>query len=203
MPADPTSLREIFSGKYEDAESDWVGNSGPGSDPYYNLPYRAFLEGFLRLNHIGSVVDIGCGDWQFSRFVDFGQATYLGLDVVASVVDRNEARFGGGRVRFAMMPDDHDALPPADLLIIKDVLQHLPNDDILAFRDRVLPRYRFCLLTNSYRKLDVPVNVDIPLGAFRCLDLRAPPFDFEGAYVLQFATAVWEELRTLLYVPPR
>ncbi len=194
-------LSRIFTDKYESPDSDWVGNSGPGSDPFYNLAYRSFLESFLRLNHIGSIVDIGCGDWQFSRFINFNGAKYLGLDIVDTLVKRNQKLFGSEDTRFANMPAEFDAIPSAHLLIMKDVLQHLPNAEIIRMREFLFPRFQFCLLTNSFRKLDVPTNVDIEYGAFRCLDLRGPPYDINGAYVLQFSTAVWEELRTMLYMP--
>src|SRR6478735_6812488 len=60
----------------------WHGGSGPGSLPSVNRPYVRFLHGFLRANQIQTVVDLGCGDWQFSRRIDWGGARYLGLDVV-------------------------------------------------------------------------------------------------------------------------
>ena len=201
MPIDIQHLTSIFTDKYEAPDSDWVGNSGPGSDPFYNLAYRSFLESFLRLNHIGSVDDIGCGGWQFTRFIDFNGASYLGLDLVGSLIAQNEKTFGSENIRFSVMPAEYEAIPSAHLLVMKDVLQHLPDAEIIRLRDQLFPRFQFCLLTNSYRKLDVQTNVDIEYGAFRCLDLRASPYKMNGAYVLQFSTAVWEELRTMLYMP--
>ena len=96
------------------------------------------------------------------------------------------------------MPIDKAQTPAAALLIIKDVLQHQDNACILDFYRQVIPRYRMCLITNSYRKVDTPMNVDTCTGGFRCLDLREAPYFWRGAYVLQFTTGVWEEVRTLL-----
>jgi hypothetical protein len=81
---------------------------------------------------------------------------------------------------------------------MKDVLQHLPNREILRHRDELFPRYRRCLISNSYRKLNTPLNGDIAYGDFRCLDLNAPPYAFEGDYVLEFSSPIWEEIRVLL-----
>ena len=195
------TLGQLFSAKYDDPGSDWGGGvSGPGSNPYYNLPYRCFLEAFLVNNHIESLVDIGCGDWQFSQYVRYAGLSYVGLDIVDSVVQRNNAMFGKPNVRFELMPEDKADTPGADLLVMKDVLQHLDDAEIMDFYRRVVPKYRYCLITNSYRKLDTPTNVDTASGGFRCLDLRAAPYDWKGGYVLQFTTAVWEEIRTLLVV---
>ena len=64
----------------------WHGGSGPGSFPEVNRPYVRFLQSFLLQNQIRSVVDLGCGDWQFSRGIDWGSTRYLGLDVVPHVL---------------------------------------------------------------------------------------------------------------------
>ena len=100
------------------------------------------------------------------------------------------------------MPDDRATTPPADLLIIKDVLQHQDDAGIMDFYRKVIPRYQFCLITNSYRKIDTPTNVDTGTGGFRCLDLKAEPYFWRGSYVLQFTTGVCEEVRTLLILNP-
>jgi len=39
-------------------------------------PYRTSLEDFIRANGVRSVLDYGCGDWQFSRLIDWQQAFY-------------------------------------------------------------------------------------------------------------------------------
>lgn len=189
---------DIFSRLYVDPLAGWGGHSGGGSDATAVIDYRSFLERFVRMNAIGSVVDIGCGDWQFSRFIDWGGARYHGFDVVEPVIARNRAAHARDGVAFDVMPSDLGDLPDADLLIMKDVLQHLPDADIMRFRDRLFGRYRTCLLTNSYRKVDTATNVDIETGGFRCLDLTAPPYSIDGVYVLEFGSALWERLRTLL-----
>lgn len=195
------TTKNAFEAIYE--SSSWGAGSGPGSYPYFTIEYRAFLQRFISLNSIRSVVDIGCGDWQFSRFVDFGGANYLGLDVVGSLIERNRAVFGGPTTQFAVMPDDVDAVPSGDLLIIKDVLQHLPDADIFAILNRVAPRFRFALLTNSYEKIDTAQNYDISgHGDFRCIDLTATPYNVEGAYVFEYWGLPWERIRTLLVQSP-
>jgi SAM-dependent methyltransferase len=195
------SAIEPFRRHYEDDGSDWGNSSGAGSDAYYTIPYRAFLERFIRMNGIRSIVDIGCGDWMFSRFINFDHLSYRGYDVVESVVDRNRARFASSNVQFDLMPDDLSQVPSADLLVMKDVLQHLPDREIVRHRTELFDRFPRCLLTNSYRKIDTRRNVDILHGEFRCLDLNAAPYEFGGTYLLELSTPLWEELRTLLYVP--
>ena len=193
-----SKIAAAFSSKYASKDSDWDGHSGAGSDPRWTLAYRGLLETFVEMNGVRSIVDVGCGDWQFSRFLNLDGVDYLGLDVVDAVVARNTARFARPGVRFELMPAELSRVPSADLLIVKDVLQHLPNADILRFRDELFPRYASCLVTNSYEKMHAELNTDVAPGEFRCLDLRAPPYEVKGRYVLEFFTPLWERVRTLL-----
>ena len=201
MASNSNELRRIFDEKYVSATSDWGGEgSGPGSEPFYNIQYRAFLENFLVQNNITYVDDIGCGDWSFSRYVRFHGITYRGFDIAPSIISRNAACFAAPNITFEVMPENKWDVPGADLLIMKDVLQHLEDDEIFEFHERVFPKYAYCLITNSFKKLNEPKNVNIGNGGFRCLDLQKPPYNFRGAHVLQFNTGVWEEVRTLLIV---
>ena len=193
------SYAEPFQKFYDGSDSQWGNSSGPGSDSFHTTDYRALITKFIRLNSISSIVDIGCGDWQFSRFIDMGGANYVGLDVVRSVVERNRIKYESANVNFGLMPDRLDNIPQADLLIMKDVLQHLPNSMIFEFQKSVFAKFKHCLLTNSFKKLDTTCNIDIPAGEFRCLDLLASPFNFRGTYILEFGSSVWEHIRVLHY----
>lgn len=95
-PQAPSPIAEagdVFRKKYEDDASDWGKNSGPGSHPYHTIDYVAFLSKFIHMNNIRSIVDIGCGDWQFSQNINFQGTKYLGLDIVSSVIERNKALY--------------------------------------------------------------------------------------------------------------
>jgi SAM-dependent methyltransferase len=191
--------REAFRIHYETNKSRWGKNSGAGSNPYYTIPYRNFLEAFIWMNRIESIVDVGCGDWQFSRFLNLGSVNYLGLDVVPSIIAKNQSDFAAENINFQVMPQDLSTIPQGDLLIMKDVLQHLPNAAIFEFKEKLFPKFKFVLLTNSFSKLNTQLNVDIKPGEFRCLDLSAAPYSFRGSYVLEFSSPLWERIRTFIY----
>lgn len=71
--------------------------------------------------------------------------------------------------------------------------------DVFDFIKVVFPKFKFCLISNSFTKLDTPVNTDIVTGDFRSLDISAAPFFLSGCYVLEFPSAHWERIRTFLY----
>lgn len=179
-------MRERFTRIY--ATDEWNGGSGEGSFPVHTRGYVRFLERFIRHNKIRSVLDFGCGDWQFSRSVDWQGARYTGVDIVPPVIERNRAAFQREGVAFALYTGNADELPEADLLIAKDVLQHWSNDTIAAFLP-VIRRYRFALLTNCVNPAGKTVNIDIEDGAFRPLDLREPPFGLDAEAVYTFTNS--------------
>jgi SAM-dependent methyltransferase len=176
-------MTESFSAVY--ARDDWQGGSGRGSTPENTVEYRALIERLLQAHDIKRVVDLGCGDWQFSRLINWGNVDYLGIDTVPAVIEANRQRFGPP-CRFECRDVSRDPLPPGDLLILKDVLQHWPSDTIRAFLPR-LEEYRFVLVTNC--AFDSPLlNSDIAMTGFRPLDLRQAPFFFEAEEVLRYRT---------------
>ena len=163
----------------------WEGGSGIGSFPQATIPYRMFLETFIMEKEIGAVVDFGCGDWQFSRFIPWGGVAYTGYDVAQSVIERNRARYAAGNVRFEFTPADLTELADADLLICKDVLQHLPNSQVFEFLDAVKDKYRYLLITNCTKPYGA-LNTDIEPGGFRPLDIRFPPFNIDAELALTY-----------------
>lgn len=161
----------------------WGYGSGHGSTPQATKPYRAYLEGFIAANAVGSIIDVGCGDWQSSRLIDWQGADYLGVDVVPELVARNQREFGGPGVRFEVAPENLADLAGADLLITKDVLQHVPNTKVMELI-AALPRFKYALLINDSAGSEP--NGEIEPGGWRALDLRLPPFNVSGVVAYRF-----------------
>jgi SAM-dependent methyltransferase len=126
--------------------------SGGGSTPKITIEYREFLENFLIENKIKSVYDFGCGDWSFSKLINWSNAKYTGVDVVKSVIDSNNANneYSSENIKFSYLKDTEKFYrAKGDLLIIKDVLQHWTNEEITSFLDAVVNNFKFILITNS------------------------------------------------------
>jgi SAM-dependent methyltransferase len=155
---------------------------GGGASPEYTEKYRRFLHDFIKKYKIKSVLDCGCGDWSFSRLIDWSGINYTGIDVVSSVIEENKKRYANGNISFIkadiLLAEE---LPPADLAIIKDVLQHWSNSTILQFLPK-LGRFKYVLFVNSYAK----VNHDCETGDTRPLNLKAQPFNLKVKEVLRY-----------------
>jgi hypothetical protein len=108
---------------------------------------------------------------------NWNQARYLGVDISSDVIDLVKKKYQKDKVSFAV-GDVTDSLPPADLLLCKDVLQHLPNQLIIKFIKNNLKKgkYKWAILTNDRGG----ENSDIKAGEYRLIDLRARPFRVKG-----------------------
>lgn len=185
-----SDMGKVFNHIYSDAlwgkNQEGKGFSGNGSRVENTTSYMTFLENFLHENQIKSVVDIGCGDWTFSQHINWDNIDYVGYDVVKSVIDQDSARFSSAHIKFICDDCVKVDLPQADLLICKDVLQHLPNKTIQALLDK-FSHYKYCLITNDiYPKTAAVDNPDISLGDWRSIDLTKPPFNAKGIKVFTY-----------------
>jgi glycosyltransferase involved in cell wall biosynthesis/SAM-dependent methyltransferase len=163
---------EEFSAIYRN--NAWGYGSGVGSLPDNNVRYIELVQSFLEKERVQSIVDFGCGDWQFSRFMDWKGATYVGLDLVPDLIETNRRAYGRPGVSFEVF-SSLDDIPAADLLLCKDVFQHLPNDTIRKYLAAFKRKARFLLITNDDQP-DEGLNSNIRAGEWRPVRLDYPPF---------------------------
>lgn len=168
----------------------WDPLSGSGSKVSSTEPYRNFLSEFIRRNEIKSVLDFGCGDWTFSSYIPWQTlgVQYLGVDVYGPLIQQNREKYGASNITFihADLTQSQNPLPYADVWIMKDVLQHWPNDQIIVFLQRMIDSrcFKFLLITNSSHEGN---NRDTSLGGFRPLNPMCEPLvSFSPHIILTF-----------------
>lgn len=192
-----------FGAIYESAA--WGGGSGEGSRAAATDVYRTIVERLVQASDVRSVVDAGCGDWEFSQLIDWGDVSYLGLDVVPELVARNAEAFARPGVEFRCSDFHAEPPPAADLLLCKDVLQHWPVAWIQDFLRATRGRYRYLLLTNDIDSVHRghPRNAEIEVGDWRPVDLEADAFGLRAVWRLDYDIRGEWTKRALLVVPAR
>tara|TARA_R110002126_G_scaffold75814_1_gene189203 strand:+ start:949 stop:1617 length:669 start_codon:yes stop_codon:yes gene_type:complete len=134
--------------------------SGKGSSILYNKKYITFLEQIIHHpnNNIKKIVDIGCGDWQFSKIINFKDKSYLGIDCVKNIIDTNNTLYKSDNITFQHL-DIHklvslQTIQNADLIIIKDVLQHWDDHQIILFLDYLIENidFKYILIINGWKQ---------------------------------------------------
>lgn len=177
------------------------GTSGSGSTLESAMEYIVFLNKFIRTNNIKTIVDVGCGDWQIMSHVDLTGVDYLGIDVVQSVIQNNTARYASSHVNFAVADCINDALPRGDLLLCKDVFNHLPNAAVFKVIHQ-FKNYDHVLVTSDVEAATLTCsNRDIVLGDWRSIDLSAQPFCQVGKKILIYpAECTYNHLKQVFYI---
>jgi Methyltransferase domain len=129
------SPAELFGTIYR--QKHWGGDdhdfySGSGSyTPEVLEPFVTAVRAYLATFPMPPVVvDLGCGDFAVgSRLLDLAQH-YCACDVVPELIARNRRLFASANLSFHVIDGVADPLPQGNIVIVKQVLQHLRNDQI-------------------------------------------------------------------------
>ncbi len=159
------------------------GSSGPGSLVHEAIPFINYIQNFLETHEIDSVVDVGCGDWVLAREINWGKRNYLGIDVVESVIEKNQVNYSSDNIHFLKFDAGIDSISPGDLLICKDVFIHLPYSEI----NNILKesnKFKYCIFVNDVEGSGV--NIDLPNYGFRSVYLTTFPFNLIPTQVTHY-----------------
>ncbi len=186
-----TGVSEIFTNIYNKNRWGYRGQkldkcSGHGSSANSFAPIRKLLTHYVKDNGIKSVVDIGCGYWEFYRD-EFANCDYIGIDCVQDCVDFNNENYAGNGLRFMLgdVTDPEFIIPDAQFYIIKDVLQHLSNANVKQVLDQLVQKSNVVIL--MIQDGQQKGNVDIPNGGYRPLSYKMIPLvDYKPRYICKF-----------------
>jgi SAM-dependent methyltransferase len=149
--------------------------SGVGSTLELSAAIRQQLPGILAELGAGSLLDAGCGDFNWLKTVDLRQLQYFGIDVVAELIRRNIELYACAERIFMVADITCDRLPTADAVLCRHCLIHLSNRQIkLALHNLAATGAKYLLATTSP---NVTSNKDIWPGSFRPLNLTIAPFN--------------------------
>ena len=210
--------QEVFSDVY--ANHRWGDGgelfySGPGSHTEAVIrPYISLLVNLISDNPIHVITEIGCGDFWIMREVikqcdarNLGVA-YHGIDIVLPLIQYNMEKFGNESCHFLCMDacNKETSLPKGDLLIVRQVLQHLSNEMIQIILTKA-KAFRFVLVTEHiYDESDAVYNLDKPTnGAIRLYKksgvyLEKKPYDYRNIVHLLSVKEKCGVIRTSLLI---
>lgn len=169
------TVRAAFTRHYEGRGwQDDESVSGHGSTLQRTATIRRGLTALFAELGIRSVVDAGCGDFNWFRALDVELDRYLGIEVVEDLARLNQERYGDERRRFVSLDVIRDPLPQSDLILCRDCLVHLKNQQVLAALRNFRRSGSTYLLATTFG--ESRANVDVPLGGWRPIHLEGPPF---------------------------
>jgi hypothetical protein len=109
--------------------------------------------------------------------------SYIGVDIVDSVVQQNQARYTSQHVSFDFITEKY-VPKPVDLIICRDVFHHLPNYVVINLMDMFLTHAKYVMVTTDYFPYSDNKNPDCYFGGYRPIDLSAAPFNYTGVELL-------------------
>lgn len=212
---------EIYRKNHWGGKPGEICSGGGSSDSRVVSEYVGLLEdhadrfGFREMRF----VDLGCGDMNVGKRLIPLCRSYVGADVVRYVIAENRSAFSGSDAGFVHCDIVKDQLPDGEVCFLRQVLQHLSNDQI----QRILPKlrkYRFVYIsehipagwTGARANLDKPQGRGIRLDRNSGVDITREPFGISNdgvEVVLEVAGNPHSSgldpgvIRTVLYRPDK
>ena len=160
--------------------------SGVGSHhPELVNPYIDVLISFLTSFKTPlTVCDLGCGDFNVGKELVKYTKKYIAVDIVPDLISYNKSTFKAENLEFQCINIAEDELPSGDCVLLRQVLQHLSNNEVQRIVNK-LSIYKYVVLTEHIPEGDFEPNKDIISGqGIRLkkqsgLNLLALPFNFK------------------------
>lgn len=164
------SNEQIFGTIYEKGK--WGNDksrkfhSGSGShnstlvEPYIKSLRELFSEQGLGL----SVADVGCGDFIVGIQTVELFKSYYAIDVAPKLIQFHQKNISRDNLTFMHLDVTTNKLPNVDIVIARQCLQHLSNNQILKFISNLPNDLRYLIISEHLPSSSFQPNIDIQTG---------------------------------------
>jgi len=172
---DPANAVDRFREAYESCA--WVAGdgqlflSGQGSEAWAARAIADELPALLAGLGCRTLLDVGCGDWNWMQEVRLPCAC-IGIDIVPEVIEADR-RHERADVAFATGDAIQGPLPAADVVLCREVLFHLSFRDGLAALANIRASAGWLLATSD---TEIWFTTDIATGDYRRINLERAPY---------------------------
>lgn len=110
-------------------------------------------------------MDLGCGNFFVGSKIRHLCDTYIACDIVPSLINWNIQKYNDLNVDFRVLDITKDELPEGNVVFVRQVFQHLSNNQIIKVLPKIALKYKYLVLTEH-----LPIsnnflhNLDIPTG---------------------------------------
>lgn len=169
---------EIFTDIY--ARKLWGEGSGGGADPEARKPWAEAVSRVIAEMKPRTVVSVGCGDGWADAEIELGKTFYVGIDCVPWMVDYCREHHSAANRSYLMQDIVNQDITSqlilcrwfvADLVLCKEVTQHLDDDAIYALLNQF--KYAKAVIHCSST---TPGDLIGTVGGFRPVWLSREPF---------------------------
>jgi len=153
-PYELESARDVFSRIYHRRGwGDGESASGPGSSVARVGFFKAELESLLKEIQAKTLLDAGCGDFNWMKELNINLTRYIGIDVVPDLIAKNQQAYGSDIRTFVCLDMTRDKLPQANVVFCRDCLVHFSWEDIFAALENFKQSGSIYLLTTTFTRV--------------------------------------------------
>jgi len=150
--------------------------SGEGSNLIQTAVIRQELPKLLKELNVNILLDAPCGDLFWIKEITLPVHKYIGVDIVAELVENNNKLYCNQQRSFGIKNIMTDELPKADVILCRDCLVHLSFKQAFKILNNFKKSGSKYLLTTTFTDRDR--NDDLGRGIWRTLNLQLTPFNF-------------------------
>jgi len=217
------TTEEVFTSIYQQnvwggAREDFCSGSGTTAEAIVSAYVQTIFAKASEEKFRGlSFVDLGCGDFRVGKQLLPLCSSYTGVDIVKPLIQNNQESYANDILHFVHLNIVEDELPQGDVCFLRQVLQHLSNQQIGAVLPK-LTQYRWVFITEHYPtenrwtkpNLDKTCGGDIRAYNNSGVFLEEPPFELPAEKLEQVLEVSGTQLgerkdrgviRTFLYKP--
>lgn len=169
--------QEIFTEYWK--KNHWNNNeskSGSGSTLLYTANIRREIPLLIDRLRVTSILDAPCGDFNWFKEVLFTErVSYIGADIVKDMIeDLSVTYLNHFDKKFIVLDVISDKLPSVDIWMCRDLIFHLPTNDIFKLINNFLSSDINYLLITSHADSEISNNNTF-MGGFRLFNLMNKP----------------------------
>lgn len=156
--------------------------SGWGSTLENTKVVVSAIEKIIDRYKIKTVLDIGCGDFNWQRRIK-NLPYYTGIDIVDELIVQNRLHHCDPYRSFYCT--SADSIPNIyrffDLIICRDIFVHLPFAEVKQILREIKRTHKSGALILITTFVNRAQNYEIEIGGWRPLSMQKPPFNFPNA----------------------
>ena len=154
--------------------------SGPGSYKAVTSDVVNFIDQTIKKYKIKSILDLGCGDWNWFSTVDLSNCSYTGWDADSQMIRDNQSKYANELIQFHVKDIVTEPLPNVDLIICRDVLFHIKLELSMPLVERITETSKYFIST-CFRSVasnsDIKKYCNIENWGWFPINLNIAPFN--------------------------
>lgn len=157
--------------------------SGPGSHLANATDTVVFLSEIIKKYKIQTILDLGCGDWNWMKKIHFDNIKYEGWDCDEEMINKNIKNYSNDLITFKVQDIVTKEIPRVDLIICRDVLFHMDKEIGLDLVKKIKKSCNYFLSTsflNNTKNKNIVKYTNFDDWGFYEINLNIEPFNLQN-----------------------